>query len=59
MILTEEWLKSITEHWMVIFGPLIVIVIITSRLGVVGMLQKLDARRKNAYAPATSEQEQP
>lgn len=59
MILTEEWLKSITEHWMVIFGPLIVIVIITSRLGVVGMLQKLDARRRTAYAPATSEQEQP
>jgi branched-chain amino acid transport system permease protein len=47
MILTEEWLKSLTEHWMIIFGPLIVIVIITSRLGVVGMLQKLDARRAN------------
>jgi branched-chain amino acid transport system permease protein len=59
MILTEEWLKSITEHWMVIFGPLIVVVIITSRLGVVGMLQSLDARRKRGPAQATSEHEQP
>src|SRR3546814_9132421 len=25
MILTEEWLKSLTQHWMVIFGPLIIL----------------------------------
>lgn len=45
MILTEEWLKSLTEHWMVIFGPLLVVVITTSRLGVAGILQSIDERR--------------
>ncbi|NYT61474.1 branched-chain amino acid ABC transporter permease [Alcaligenaceae bacterium] len=45
MILTEEWLKELTEHWMIIFGPLIVIVITTSRLGLMGMLEALDQRR--------------
>src|SRR5690606_3112395 len=45
MILTEEWLKSITEHWMIIFGPLIVVLITASRLGIAGLLQALDRRR--------------
>lgn len=45
MILTEEGLKALTEHWMALFGPLIVIIIITSRLGVAGILQTLDQRR--------------
>lgn len=47
MILTEEWLKSITEHWMVIFGPLIVIVISLSRLGIAGLLNVVDRNNKN------------
>jgi branched-chain amino acid transport system permease protein len=38
MILTEEWLKSITEHWMIIFGPFIVLVISLSRQGIAGLL---------------------
>jgi branched-chain amino acid transport system permease protein len=42
MILTEEWLKSLTEHWMVIFGPLIVIIITLSRLGIAGLLNLAD-----------------
>ena len=25
-LLTEEWLSGITEHWKVIFGPLLVVV---------------------------------
>ena len=45
MILTEEGLKALTEHWMALFGPLLVIVIITSRLGIAGILQTLDLRR--------------
>ncbi|AEC21471.1 putative branched-chain amino acid transport permease [Pusillimonas sp. T7-7] len=45
MILTEEGLKALTEHWMAIFGPLIVIIIIVSRLGIAGILQALDRRR--------------
>lgn len=44
MILTEEGLKALTEHWMVIFGPLLVIVITASRLGIVGLLQAIDKR---------------
>jgi branched-chain amino acid transport system permease protein len=59
MIFTEEWLKSLTEHWMIIFGPLIVVVIITSRLGVVGMLQKLDARRSSRLSRSHAKSEQP
>lgn len=53
MILTEEWLKSITEHWMVIFGPLIVVVVTTSRLGLMGMLTALDNRRRRKPIPAS------
>lgn len=45
MILTEEWLKSITEHWMIIFGPLLVVVATCSRLGIVGILRSIDQRR--------------
>ncbi len=44
MILTEEWLKSLTEHWMIIFGPLLVIIVIISRQGLVGLLQQLQGR---------------
>jgi branched-chain amino acid transport system permease protein len=53
MILTEEWLKSITEHWMIIFGPLIVVVAISSRLGITGWLSNLQLRRRpRPAAPA-------
>lgn len=38
MILTEEGLKALTEHWMVIFGPLIVLVVTVSRQGIIGAL---------------------
>ena len=48
MILTEEWLKSITEHWMIIFGPLIVVLITASRLGMAGLLQALGRDRAMA-----------
>lgn len=41
MILTEEWLKALTEHWMILFGPLIVIIISISRLGLAGLLNRL------------------
>lgn len=60
MILTEEGLKSITEHWMVIFGPLIVLLITVSRLGIAGLLQARDGdgagsarggTRETAWAP--------
>lgn len=46
MLLAEEWLKSLTEHWMIIFGPLIVLVVSVSRLGIAGLL--LRPRRKTS-----------
>jgi branched-chain amino acid transport system permease protein len=45
----EEVLKSVTEHWMAIFGPLIVLMTLLGREGLVGLLQKLD--RPAAAAP--------
>ncbi|MYN12604.1 branched-chain amino acid ABC transporter permease [Pusillimonas sp. TS35] len=50
MILAEEGLKAVTDHWMVIFGPLIVIVALASRQGLVGLLAGWEHRRR-ARAP--------
>ncbi|UHL63521.1 branched-chain amino acid ABC transporter permease [Paralcaligenes sp. KSB-10] len=49
MILAEEWLKSLTEHWMIIFGPLIVLIVTLSRQGLVGLL--LQAERRFSPGP--------
>jgi branched-chain amino acid transport system permease protein len=38
----EEVLKGVTEHWMVIFGPLIVLTALVGKRGVVGLLERLD-----------------
>lgn len=42
----EEILKGLTEHWMVIFGPLIVIVALLGKSGIIGLLQRFDARAR-------------
>ena len=42
----EEILKGFTDHWMVIFGPLIVIVALLGKRGIIGLLQRFDARGK-------------
>jgi branched-chain amino acid transport system permease protein len=44
----EEILKGITDHWMVIFGPLIVLVALLGKSGIMGLLQRLDARGRPA-----------
>ncbi|SFB38239.1 amino acid/amide ABC transporter membrane protein 2, HAAT family [Collimonas sp. OK607] len=41
----EEVLKMFTEHWMVIFGPVIVLVALLGKTGIVGLLQMLDGRQ--------------
>jgi branched-chain amino acid transport system permease protein len=46
----EEVLKSFTEHWAVVFGPLIVLVAIAGKAGIVGLLERLDRRRAAAAA---------
>jgi branched-chain amino acid transport system permease protein len=44
----EELLKGVTEHWMAIFGPLIVLMALVGRRGIVGLL---DRPAKPAAAP--------
>jgi len=40
-LLTEEWLSGLTEHWKVVFGPLLVLVAVFARGGLIGVGQKL------------------
>jgi branched-chain amino acid transport system permease protein len=40
-LLTEEWLSGFTEHWKVIFGPLLVLVAVFARGGLIGVAQRL------------------
>jgi branched-chain amino acid transport system permease protein len=40
-LLLEEWLSGLTEHWKVIFGPFLVLVVLYARGGIMGMLGKL------------------
>ncbi|MBI5259426.1 MAG: branched-chain amino acid ABC transporter permease [Burkholderiales bacterium] len=42
----EEVLKAFTEHWMAVFGPLIVLVALFGRRGLVGWLEVLDRRHR-------------
>jgi branched-chain amino acid transport system permease protein len=41
----EEVLKGATEHWLVFFGPLIVLVALAGKGGIVGLLQRVDRAR--------------
>ena len=36
--LVEEWLAAVTQHWKAIFGPLVVLVAIFARGGIVKLL---------------------
>ena len=36
-LLLEEWLSGLTEHWKVIFGPLLVLVVLFARGGLLGV----------------------
>jgi branched-chain amino acid transport system permease protein len=40
-LLTEEWLSGITEHWKVIFGPLLVLVAVFAPGGLIGLVARL------------------
>ena len=40
-LLTEEWLSGITEHWKVIFGPLLVVVAVFAPGGLIGVAERL------------------
>jgi len=51
----EEALKGATEHWMVVFGPLIVLMALAGKQGLAGLLRKLDRGRpaRASSSPAT------
>lgn len=40
-LLLEEWLSGLTEHWKMIFGPFLVIVVLFARGGLMGGLAKV------------------
>jgi branched-chain amino acid transport system permease protein len=37
-LLLEEWLSGLTEHWKVIFGPFLVLVVLFARGGIMGFI---------------------
>jgi len=43
-LLAEEWLSGLTEHWKVIFGPLLVVIVIFTRGGLLGVGAALTRR---------------
>jgi len=43
-LLLEEWLAGFTENWKLIFGPLLVLVVLFARGGIVGLLSSIKAR---------------
>ncbi len=44
-LLIEEWLAGFTEHWKVIFGPMLVLVVLFARGGLIGLSTALARSR--------------
>jgi branched-chain amino acid transport system permease protein len=40
-VFAEEWLSGLTEHWKMIFGPLLVLIVLFARGGLVGLATQL------------------
>jgi branched-chain amino acid transport system permease protein len=40
-ILIEEWLSGVTEHWKILFGPFLVLVVLFARGGLIGLFSQL------------------
>ena len=51
LLVSEEVLKALTDHWMAILGPLIVLVVLTARRGIYGYLLDFDAWRERRRQP--------
>jgi branched-chain amino acid transport system permease protein len=43
-LLLEVWLAGITEHWKMIFGPLLVLIVVFARGGLIGVAAELKRR---------------
>jgi branched-chain amino acid transport system permease protein len=39
-VLIEEWLAKLTEHWRLIFGPLLILCVFFMRGGIAGLLRR-------------------
>jgi branched-chain amino acid transport system permease protein len=52
LLFSEEVLKAMTDHWQMVLGPLIVLVVLTARRGVYGYLLDWDGRRARRFARA-------
>jgi branched-chain amino acid transport system permease protein len=48
-LLIEEWLSGVTEHWKMIFGPFLVLVVLFARGGLIGAWDRIAARLKGAH----------
>jgi branched-chain amino acid transport system permease protein len=44
-LLLEEWLSGFTEHWKVIFGPMLVLVVLFMKGGIMGLISRLTGGR--------------
>ena len=40
LLIAEEVLSSMTEHWMILLGPLMIVVVLSGRTGIYGLLTK-------------------
>jgi branched-chain amino acid transport system permease protein len=43
-LLAEEWLSAITENWKVIFGPILILVVVFARGGLLGLVAQISGR---------------
>ena len=46
-ILAEEWLSGLTEHWKMIFGPILILVVVFARGGLVGLMSLIAGQRRD------------
>jgi branched-chain amino acid transport system permease protein len=44
-LLLEEWLSGFTEHWKVIFGPLLVLIVLFMKGGILGFIGRMTGGR--------------
>jgi branched-chain amino acid transport system permease protein len=47
-LVAEEWLSGLTENWKVIFGPVLVLVVLFARGGLIGLASRLSRRSGHA-----------
>ncbi len=46
-LLIEEWLSGMTEHWKMLFGPFLVLVVLFARGGLIGAWNEIAARLRH------------